>query len=267
MKNRTVSATFLTLLLLAGCANKSDFDSLKRDVDDMRSHQAKADRDLSAVRSESKEGMDKTLKDAQKELDGVRKGNADLQASLEAMKVDLQLLTGKVDDLTLQGKKPLDDLALLKEDLERRLAALEQKLQGVSKEQEAVQKQVAESPEILYESGLTAFKGGDMKKARELFSTFVDRYPKQPLASNAVYWIGESYYSEKNYDQAILEFQKLIKSYPDKEKVAPAMLKQGMAFINLNDSKSAKYILKELIKQYPVSEEAKRGKDQLKGLK
>ena len=57
-----------------------------------------------------------------------------------------------------------------------------------------------------------------------------------------------------------------IKNYPDKEKVASAMLKQGMAFINLKDAKSAKYILKELIKQYPASEEAKRAKDQLKGL-
>ena len=266
MNMKNVSATFLALLLLAGCANKSDFENLKRDVDDMRGHQAKADRDLSAVRSESKEGMDKTLKDAQKELDGVRKGNADLQASLEAMKVDLQLLTGKVDDLTLQGKKPGEDLALLKEDVERRLVALEQKLQGVSKEQEAVVKQVSESPENLYQSGLESFKAGDMKKARETFSRFVERYPKHLLTSNAVYWVGESYYGDKDYEQAILEYQKMIKNYPDKEKVASAMLKQGMSFINLKDNKGAKYILKELIKQYPASDEAKRAKEQLKGL-
>ncbi len=270
MQMTKVSAPFLALFLLAGCAGKSDFDNLRREVDDMRSHQSKADRDLSAVRSESKEGIEKSLKDAQKdaqkELDAIRKGSADFQASLEAMKVDQQVLTGKVDDLVLQGKKQVDDLALLKEDLERRLTLLEQKLQGVSKEQEVVQKQVAESPDVLYQSGLEAFRAGDMKKARELFSGFVDRYPKQGLASNAVYWVGESYYSEKNYDQAILEFQKVIKNYPDKEKVASAMLKQGMSFINLKDSKSAKYILKELIKQFPVSEEAKRAKDQLKGL-
>ena len=266
MQMTKISATFL-MLFLAGCASRNDFDNLKLDMETLRDHQAKSDRELAVVRNESKEGMDKSLKDAQKELDGIRKGNADLQASLESMKVDLQVLTGKVDDLSLQGKKPADDLALFKEDMDRRLTLLEQKLQGVSKEQEVVQKQVAESPDILYESGLAAFKGGDMKKARELFSTFVERYPKQNLTSNAVYWIGESYYSEKDYEQAILEFQKVIKNYPDKEKVAPAMLKQGMAFINLKDSKGAKYILKELIKQYPASEEAKRGKDQLKALK
>ena len=260
MQMMKVSAPLLALLLLAGCASRSDFDSLKRDVDEMRSRQLKSDRELSVVKNESREVV-------QKETDGVRKVNADLQASMEGMKVDLQVLAGKVDDLSLQAKKPTDDLALFKEDIERRLAALEQKLQGVSKEQEAVQKQVAETPEVLYQSGQEAFKAGDMKKARESFSRFVELYPKNAMTANAAYWIGETYYNEKNYDQAILEFQKVIKNYPDKEKVASAMLKQGMAFINLKDTKSARYILKELVKQYPASEEAKRAKDQLKGLK
>jgi tol-pal system protein YbgF len=260
MQMMKVSAPLLALLLLAGCASRSDFDNLKRDIDEMRSRQLKSDRELSVVKNESREV-------AQKETDGVRKVNADLQASMEGMKVDLQVLAGKVDDLSLQAKKPTDDLALFKEDIERRLAALEQKLQGVSKEQEAVQKQVAETPEVLYQSGQEAFKAGDMKKARESFSRFVELYPKNAMTANAAYWIGETYYNEKNYDQAILEFQKVIKNYPDKEKVASAMLKQGMAFINLKDTKSARYILKELVKQYPASEEAKRAKDQLKGLK
>jgi tol-pal system protein YbgF len=255
-----ISAPLLALLFLAGCASRSDFDTLRHDVDEMRSRQLKSDRELAVVKNESREI-------AQKETDGVRKVNADLQASMEGMKVDLQVLSGKVDDLANQAKKPADDLALFKEDIERRLAALEQKLQGVSKEQETVQKQVAETPEILYQSGLEAFKAGDMKKAREAFSRFVELYPNNAMTANAVYWTGETYYNDKNYDQAILEFQKVIKNYPDKEKVASAKLKQGMAFINLKDNKSARYVLKELVKQYPASEEAKRARDQLKLLK
>ena len=260
MRGMNISAPFLALLLLAGCASKNDFDSLKRDVEEMRSRQIKADRELSVVRNESRDTV-------QKELEGIRKGSADFQASLEAMKVDVQVLAGKVDDLSIQAKKPADDLALFKEDVERRLTALEQKLQGLAKEQEAVQKQVAETPETLYQSGLEAFKGGDLKKARETFSRFVELYPKHAMTANAVYWIGESYYNEKDYEQAILEFQKVIKNYPDKEKAASAMLKQGMAFINLKDTKSARHVLDKLVKQYPASEEAGRAKEQLKGLK
>lgn len=260
MRVMTLAAPALGLLFLGGCASKTDFDNLRRDLDEMRSRQLRSDRELSVVRNESREVT-------QKELEGIRKGSADFQATLEAMKVDQQVLAGKVDDLSVQAKKPADDLALFKEDIERRLAALEQKIQGISKEQEAVQKQVAESPEALYQAGMEAFKAGDMKKARESFSRFVELHPKHEMTANAVYWIGETCYNEKNYDQAILEYQKVIKNYPDKEKVASAMLKQGMAFINLKDAKSARYILTQLVKQYPASEEAKRAKDQLKGLK
>ena len=260
MQITRLSAPFLAVLLLAGCASRNDFDSLKRDVDEMKGRQLKSERELAIVKNESKEV-------AVKETDSVRKTSADLQASLDSMKVDLQVLTGKLDDLSIQTKKPADDLALFKEDIERRLTALEQKLQGVSKEQEVVQKQVQDTPEILYQSGQKAFEAGDMKKSREIFSRFAELYPKHAMTANAVYWIGETYYNEKSYDQAILEFQKVIKNYPDKDKAAAAMLKQGMAFVNLKDSKSAKYIFKELVKQYPASEEAKRAKDQLKGLK
>ena len=260
MRVMTLSAPVLALALLAGCAGKGDFDNLRRDVEEMRSRQTRTERELAVVKNESRET-------AQKEVEGVRKGSADLQASLDSMKVDLQVLAGKVDDLALQTKKPADDLALFREDVERRLSALEQKIQGLSKEQEAVQKQVAETPEVLYQSGLEAFKAGDMKKAREIFSRFGELYPKHEMAANALYWIGESYYNEKNYDQAILEFQKVIKNYPDKEKAASAMLKQGIAFSNLKDSKSARYILKELVRLHPASEEAKRARDLLKGLK
>ncbi len=267
MQMMKLSAPLLALLLLAGCATRDDFKALKSEIDELRGRQLKSERELSVVKSESKEGMDKGIQDVQKELEGIRKLNADLQATQEGVKVDLQVLSGKMDDLTLQSKRPGDDLALFKEDLERRLTALETKLLGVSKEQDAVQKQVADSPDILYQSGQEAFKGGDMKKSRELFSRFAELYPKNALAANAVYWVGETYYSEKSYDQAILEYQKVIKNYPDKEKVASAKLKQGMAFINLSDAKSAKYVLRELQKQYPASEEAKRAKDLLKGLK
>ena len=66
MQMMKVTAPFLALLFLAGCASRSDFDTLKRDVDEMRSRQLKSDRELAVVRNESREV-------AQKETDGVRR--------------------------------------------------------------------------------------------------------------------------------------------------------------------------------------------------
>ena len=96
---------------------------------------------------------------------------------------------------------------------------------------------------------------------------FLEQNPKHELAANAHYWIGETHYSEKNYEPAILAFQEVIKNFPDKDKVPAAMLKQAMAFNAINDAKSAKYILKKLVDGYPKSDEAKKGKELLKELK
>ena len=59
----------------------------------------------------------------------------------------------------------------------------------------------------------------------------------------------------------------MIKNYPGKEKVAAAMLKQAMAFNAINDTKSAKYVLKKLLEALPKSEEAKKAKVMLKEIK
>jgi tol-pal system protein YbgF len=87
------------------------------------------------------------------------------------------------------------------------------------------------------------------------------------LAANAHYWLGETYYSEKKYDQAILEFQEVIKNFPGKEKVPAAMLKQAMAFKEMGDTKSARYLYKKLIEEFPAAAEAKSAKEKLKDLK
>ena len=271
---------FLAMVTMVGCASQADLESVRRDSDEMKSRLFALDKGLGEVRGEVKEGVEKSLSGyrdrldvLQKEVEGyqkdmasIRKGGADLQATLDSARVDMQLLTGKVDDLRIQAQKPADDLALLKEDTGKRLALIEERLtkleQGVA-EQQKKSAELQQTPEAIYQQGLDAMKAGEPGKARELFSKFLDQYPKHKLAANAHYWLGETYYSEKNFEQAILEFQEVIKNFPEKDKVPAAMLKQGMAFKEMGDSKSSLYIYKKLTEEFPKSEEAKIAREKL----
>jgi len=262
-------------LALSACASRETVDNVQRDMDEMKTRMFKMEKDIGGMRSEAKEGIDKTIKDFQNEMDNLRKGGADLQATLDSAKVDMQVLTGKVDDVRLLAQKPAEDLALLKEDTDRRLTAMEERLLKLDKSFEELQKAVAEaktremeqSPDALYQRGLDTLKGGDPQKAREYFTKFIELFPKHELTANARYWLGETYYHEKKYDQAILEFQEVIKNYPGKEKVPAAMLKQAMAFKELGDTKSARYVYKKLIEDSPHTDEARIAKEKLKELK
>jgi tol-pal system protein YbgF len=275
MRISRTGLTALFLLVLAGCASQGDVEVMQHDVDELKSRYFNLEKDFGGLKSETREGMDKTLKDYQSEIESLRKGTADIQASLESAKVDMQVMAGKVDDANLQAKKPSEDISLLKEDLERRLTALEGKIANLEKNSDEQQKKMTESsakqaelsPEALYQQGLDLVKGGDTQKGREILTRFVEKNPNHDLAANAHYWIGESHYTEKSYDLAILEFEKVIKNYPGKEKAPAAMLKQAMAFKALGDVKSAKYVFGKLIESFPRSVEAVTARSKLKELK
>lgn len=281
MRLTRVVLTSLAVLAVTGCAYQSDLEAVRRDTDEMKSRIFTVDKGLTEVRGEVKEGIERSLagyrqaleslqKDMagyQRDMAGIRKGGADLQATLDSARVDMQLLTGKVDDVRILAQKPADDVELLKQDLTKRLAALEERLDKLEKglaEQQKKAAQQQQTPEFQYQQAYDTMKGGELVKGRELFAKFLQLHPKHNLAANAHYWMGETYYTEKNFEQAILEFQEVIKNYPDTGKVPAAMLKQGMAFTELGDPKSAAYIYKKLVDEFPKSEEAKVAKEKLR---
>jgi len=100
--------------------------------------------------------------------------------------------------------------------------------------------------------------------ANFLLAKFLKRFPTAKNADNAQFWIGETYYREKWYEKAILEYQKVIEKYPKGNKVPASLLKQGLAFYSIGDKANARLIMNELIAKYPHSREAKIARKKLK---
>src|SRR5438132_1320492 len=102
---------------------------------------------------------------------------------------------------------------------------------------------------------------GQPAKARELFQDFMNRYPKDELAANAQYWLGETYYAEKKWNDAIVEFQKVLKDYKGSDKVPDALLKIGMAFQAQGDCQNALLFFDEVVQAHKTSAAAKAAHD------
>jgi tol-pal system protein YbgF len=270
---------FLMLVVMAGltgCASQSALDSTRYDVEEVRARVISLEKNLGGIRNESREGIDAIAKNLKSDVADVRKLSADIQATIDSTKTEMQAMNGKLDDMGISLRKPTEDLARYREDADKRIIALEDriiKLQSTLDEftkkvgELAQAKEIAPTPDALYMKGLDIFKAGDMPAAREVFTRFLEQYPQHDLAANAHYWIGETHYSEKSYEPAILAFQDVIKNFPTKDKVPAAMLKQAMAFNAINDTKSAKYVLKKLGEAFPKSDEATKAKELLKEIK
>jgi tol-pal system protein YbgF len=241
-------------------------------MDEMKPYLLKMGKELGELKDVGRKELEKGFKGFRHDIEAMRKETADLQANLDSHRVDIQAMGGKVDDVLLHAQKPADDLALFKEDHNRRITAFEERLLKLEKEVEELPKKLAEArpdvlqkdPEALYRKGLDTFRAGETQKARELLTRFLEIYPDHELSANARYWVGETYYGEKKYDSAILEFQEVIKKFHNKEKAPAAMLKQAMAFKELGDMKSARYVLKKLLEDFPAAEEVKPAKERLK---
>ena len=116
-----------------------------------------------------------------------------------------------------------------------------------------------------YKQALRALNEQQYDKAIQQFRNFARKYPNSDMADDAQYWIGESYFNQKDYNRAILEFNDVLK-YRRGDKVPAALLRQAQAFLEIGDRTDARLILQKLVNDHPNSEQAKEARDRLQAL-
>jgi tol-pal system protein YbgF len=124
----------------------------------------------------------------------------------------------------------------------------------------------APSADTLYSNGLRDITSGKYDLARSEFQDYLKYYADTDLASNAQFYLGEIAYSQKTYDVAVAEYEKVLNNYPKSFKLAPARLKKGMALIELGQKTAGVRELREVVKRYPGTEEDRRARAKLKEL-
>ena len=102
-----------------------------------------------------------------------------------------------------------------------------------------------------YQTAFDALKEGRYKKAKTDLRAFLKKFPNSSYAGNAQYWLGEANYVTRNFEQGIVEFEKVINNYPSSNKLPDAMLKLGYTFYELKQFPQAKAILEDLRKRFP----------------
>ena len=119
----------------------------------------------------------------------------------------------------------------------------------------------------LYKDAYETFQKGDLEGARKKFEAFLKQYPNTELSDNAQFWIGEIYYLKKDFERAILEYEKTIAKYPEGDKIPAALFKQALAFLELGDKTNARNLLRRLIERYPQSDQTEMAKKKLEAIK
>lgn len=236
-----------------------------------------AQRDLQRSVDE-KHAIQKTL--LEQSLDAVSKLNTTI-GSLQKTMQDVQANSGtRLDSMATQVQGLADNL----EEVKSRLGKLNQQLAEVQGTLQSLDSKLSggtpvagpggapapsgppPSADVLYSNGLRDLTSGKYDLARQEFQDYLKYYPSTDLASNAQFYLGEIYYAQKQYKEAIGEYDKVLTNYPKSFKLATARLKKGMALQELGEKASAIREYREIVRRYPGTEEERRARAKLREL-
>lgn len=110
--------------------------------------------------------------------------------------------------------------------------------------------------------GQQLYSNGKYKDALTLFESEA-AISSSSSKVEARYMMGECLFQQKEYDKAIMQYQKIISQHANASQAPSAMLKQAMAFEKLSDKDTAKVIYKKLIKKHGSSPEAATAQENL----
>lgn len=174
----------------------------------------------------------------------LRKETADINIKLEETNNILYVMQDKI---TEQSKSI--------EELKNRNSI--KAMKGAPIASEKVQR--ASSAEESYRAALDLLHAGKVDRAEQGFRDFLEKYPEHPYADNAQYWLGECFYSRKDYNSAITEFNLVLTNYSHGDKICDATLKIGYSYIQLGDIDNGEKYLNEVIAKCsdtPVAQKA-----------
>lgn len=114
-----------------------------------------------------------------------------------------------------------------------------------------------------YLKALTLHQKSQHLEAIDIFRQLVNEDKTNELADNAQYWIGECYYSLKQSQRAIVEFEKVL-SFSNSNKDDDAQFKMGLCYMALGNPAKANEQFKLLIERFPQSEFVPSAKQYIK---
>lgn len=110
----------------------------------------------------------------------------------------------------------------------------------------------AGTPKAQYDYALSLMlKQQNFAKAETALKSFIETNPNDGLTGNAHYWLGETFYVRKSYQDAAFAFAEGFQKYPKGNKAPDSLLKLGMSLDRLEKRREACTAYSRLLSTFP----------------
>lgn len=226
---------------------------------------------------------------AQQTADQATQMNATVNALQQKLNTQVENLNGKLDTSSGQVQSLNDSV----DELKTRIARLEKSIQDMQNQMQTMQQpqnaQPGSSPagmppgaapgpgaantapavnqapplDQTYQAALSDFNAGKYSLASSELQDVIHYYSLDPLAGNAQFYLGEIAYRQKNYEDAIKNYDVVIEQFGGGSKAAAAQLHKGLALFALHQREAGARELRSLIQRHPQTPEAAQARAKL----
>ena len=190
----------------------------------------------------------------------------DLYTMIENQNTAIQDLTSKLEQMEFQIKQLTKKVETSNQDITFRLKELENKPAVEPQKPVLIDKS---SDKEFYNYAYDYIKKGDHAEAQKLLTEFTKDFPNSSLLPNALYWLGETYYAQEQYENAVGFFADVFSKYQTTAKAPDALFKMGLSMKGLNKTEEACSAWKGLLTEYPKTDTTlkNRTQEEMKKLK
>ena len=177
----------------------------------------------------------------------------------------VERISDSIDDMRAGTDRLSGEMRLLVSNLGDDVEIMDRTLADIRGEMNSVSQQLTtlnttttelESPEGLMRLAFADLLAGNYELAIEGFREFIDTFSTSPRASEAQLYIGDAYFNQEAFEQAIIEYDFLLQKYPESDKTVTALFKKGLALSAMNQTQDALTFLRQVVSDYPDSSEA-----------
>ncbi len=118
----------------------------------------------------------------------------------------------------------------------------------------------------LWTNALRDYQAGNYNLAGPQFTDYLKYFGASEQASEAQFYLGEMFYNQKDYKEAVDAYDLVLERYPEGKRTADAQYKKGMSLLRMNKRDMAAKEFREVIRRFPRTPAATQAADALKGL-
>jgi tol-pal system protein YbgF len=107
------------------------------------------------------------------------------------------------------------------------------------------------SPKDAYDLAYGYVLRRDYALAEQSFRAFLDQHPTDRNAALANYWLGESLYQQRKYNESANVFLDIYKKYPQSQRAPDSLLRLGQSLAQLGNKEGACGSLGAVLSKYP----------------